>query len=62
MPNRMIGALTQKTSLLKQFIEEVRTQLSETERRLATVSTGQISLRARFTEVAREFNGPSSSQ
>ena len=62
MPNRMIGALTQKTKLLEQLIEEIRTQLNETEKRLATVSTGQISLRAKFTEMAREFNAPPSSQ
>ena len=62
MPNRMIGALTQKTRLLEQLVEEIRTQLIETERRLATVSTGRISLRAKFTEMARELNAPLSSQ
>ena len=50
MPNRMIGALTQKTRLI------------ETKRRLATISTGKISLRAKFTEMARELNAPLSSQ
>ena len=62
MPNRMIGALTQKTKLLEQLIEEIKTQLNKTEKRLATVSTDQISLRAKFTEMAREFNAPPSSQ
>ena len=62
VPNRMIGALTQKTKLLEQLIEEIKTQLNETEKRLATVSTDQISLRAKFTEMAREFNAPPSSQ
>ena len=62
MPKRMIGALTQKTKLLEQLIEEIKAQLSETDTRLAAVSTGQILLRAKFTEMAREFNTPPSSQ
>ena len=50
MPNRMIRPLTQKTRLLEQLVDEIRAQLIETERRLANVSTGQISLQAKFTE------------